>query len=260
MKEFLSQAQKRVKKSKSAQFMLNHELRRNIKYLPEPHEYWYYPSGDFRKTSEAEQWQGITSIIGRYKNPFDRDGISKGVAYRDGRTQEDVLAEWEEKRTTAVDYGNGVHDALENLIEDGEFDENYSTELNNVISLLDEFNLTPVCAEYVIYDEELKRASPIDLVCINDNDEIVSIDYKTPAKGIEFEGFKNQTMLAPMDKYQDSNYYHYSLQCNIYQDFGYRWDINVSEEAYILYVRDDQADLIPTINLQKEWKQIRELL
>lgn len=260
MNEYLSESSKIVKRSKTAQKLLNHPNRNFIKFDPIKHEYFYNKYGDFRKSKDTEKWNGITSIIGEYKQPFDREGISKGVAYRDGRTQDDVLAEWDKKRDDAIDYGNSVHDALDVLINNGEYREEHTDEIEGVLKILEDLELTPVCGEYVIFDDEIKRASPIDLICLDRFDRLVALDYKTPAKGIEFNGYKDTKMLYPLYNYPDSNYYHYSLQLNIYKDFMDRWGLNFSQESYILYVREKETLAYPPHNLDKEWKEIRKIL
>lgn len=248
---------KNLKKIPAVKKLLEHPLKQHIKFDPVKHQYWYYPSGDFRKTKEVEQWKGITSLIGEYKQPFDRDGISKGVAFRDGKTQKEVLAEWDIKRDDAIDYGNALHEALDQLVNDGVYSAPWTNELDAMIQTWDMLGLRPVCGEYVIYDKDLKRSSPIDIILLNQKDQLVFGDYKTPAKGIEFEGYKGNTMLHPFHKHQDSNYNHYSLQLEIYKDFGRRWDLDVAEESFIFYIRDGESIPYPPKDMSKEWKQLR---
>jgi hypothetical protein len=90
------------------QQILNHPRNRDIFYEPKSHTYWY---------QLEEQYDGITKWIGRYKNPFDRQGISMAVARRDGKTQKEVLKEWDNKRDTSAEYGNFVHDAIERWVK-----------------------------------------------------------------------------------------------------------------------------------------------
>lgn len=206
----------------------------------------------------GEKFKGVTGWIGEYKKPFDREKISKGVAYKTGRSQEDVLAEWDDTLATSQDYGNGVHDAIENLVNIGTWDDTYDRELTNFMTIMKDYGLTPIRCELTVYNEDIRRASNVDLLCMRD-DEIVVLDFKTPAKGIKFDAYKDQKMLYPINILPDASYYHYSLQLDIYAYWlEEKYNLPVASDHWILYIREDQAEMIITADVREQTLKLHE--
>ena len=207
---------------------------------------------------DGTKFKGVTGWIGEYKTPFERDKISKGVAYRTGRTQEEVLAEWDTNLATSQVYGNGVHDAIEQLILTGAYDETYGKELDNFLLTMTQYDLTPVACEMTVFNDEIKRASNIDLLCTR-GDEIVIVDFKTPEKGIKFEAYKNQKMLYPINILDDCSFVHYSLQLDIYAYWlEKKYDMNVASDKWILYLREDQAEMYITADVREQTLKLHQ--
>jgi hypothetical protein len=64
-----------------------------IKFDEAAHTYTHVDTGKFIS---------VTTLLGKYKQPFDRDGHSKRVADREGVSQELVLEMWEEEKNKHV--------------------------------------------------------------------------------------------------------------------------------------------------------------
>jgi hypothetical protein len=54
-----------------------------------------------RYTLRGVELTSVTSLIGRYKRPFDAEAQAQRVALRDGRSAAEVQREWTEKRDAA---------------------------------------------------------------------------------------------------------------------------------------------------------------
>lgn len=222
--------------------ILTHPRNNDIYYHPGSHTYWY---------QLETQFDGITKWIKSYSQPFDAKNISFAVARRDGRDQQDVLDEWDEKRDSAADYGNFVHDAIERWGNKQRRLKGQKEYVDVVKKLLKEKGLTLVAVEFVVFDEETGRASPIDILCVNKEGKLVVVDVKTFEKGVQWEGFKDARMRYPLYTLPDSNYYHASLQVGWYvKQLVERYGQQVETVGYILHIRkyDDEikASLIQT--------------
>ena len=55
----------------------------------------------------------VTSFLNTFKNKFDSDFYSKKIALRDGKTQEEVLCEWNKKAFKSTEIGTAIHKIFE---------------------------------------------------------------------------------------------------------------------------------------------------
>lgn len=63
------------------------------------------------------EYKSVTTVIGDYIVPFDRDKWSKYSADKEGKTQAEILRKWDKITDTSLVRGNGIHKELENGIE-----------------------------------------------------------------------------------------------------------------------------------------------
>lgn len=228
--------------------LISNKRRDLISFDKDRHEYTY---------RDGRKFKGVTGWIGEFKNPFDKEGASLGVARKEGISQAEVLARWDEQLRVSQDYGNGVHDAIEHMIATGEIDPKFSVELENVLDALDQFDLTPIACEYTVYNEDVERASNIDLICDRDG-QVVLVDFKTPEKGIKFEAYKNQKMLYPV-VLPDCSYYHYSLQLDIYAYWlETKYGMDVAPDRYLMYLREDDVKMYLTADVREQTLKMHE--
>lgn len=224
--------------------LLQHPRNKHIVFDPVTHKYWY---------NYETQFDGVTGWISKYKQPFNKDAIAFAVARRDGKRKEDVLAEWDEKRDTSAEYGNFAHNAIERWVKKQRRLRGQKEYVDLVIPELKKHELTPVDAEFVVYDEDIQRASPIDLLCTNKDNQYVVVDIKTYEKGVEWSGYKDNMMLYPLHTIPDANFYHTSLQTSIYIKWlEEKYEVDVAPNGYILHLRPPQCALIQTEDLRTQ--------
>lgn len=216
--------------------LLNHKLNKDISFDKDRHVYSY----------KGEIFDGITKWISSYCQPFDQKRMAKTVAYKEGKTVQEVLDLWK----SLNEYGNEVHDIIEYYINDNKPSDRVELELFK--QCCKEIGIKPIAGEFVIYDTNIKKASPIDIVGLK-NGKIVVVDLKTMFKPIRFSAYKNAKMIYPLNSLPDSAYYKYCLQTSMYQ----RWlseiyKVPVDDTAYIFHIHEDTYDIIPCINLNKQ--------
>lgn len=217
--------------------ILKHPRNKHISFDKEKHTYSY----------KGEKFNGVTKWIGSYCKPFDREGMSKVMAYKEGKTQEEILQLWSDLN----EYGNEVHDIIEDWINLGT--DSDREELTNTKIALEELELEPIKGEFVIYDEDIKRASPIDILAKNSDGKLVIVDTKTMFKPIRYFGYKNARMKPPLHHLPDSAYYKYCLQTNIYRKWLVeKYKADVADTSYILHIHQNMCDVVPCLTLEKE--------
>lgn len=224
--------------------MITHERNQHIDLDTDRHIYRY---------RGGEVFKGVTSWIGEYNEPFNAKKVARKLAQWRDQTAEEILESWERTR----EYGDLVHERIEAHIN-GE--EGLTTpEVEHFKQAMEDFDLAALASEWVIYDEDIGRASAIDVTCANSDNEYVVVDVKTRKKGIETEAYKDKTMYAPLDDLPACRYYKYALQVNIYRYWlEHKYDMNVADTHYILNIHDEGYEMIPVIDLTDKVEQMYE--
>lgn len=198
----------------------------------------------------GEQYESSTGIIKKYKAPFYDEDTARYKAIKEILPEKHFKAlkkhaggwesvhtfwdklmerEWAESLTERKDChlakwkaeaqdGTEEHARRENEIIanggiefEGVFYEYLNTDILSVPAI-GQYCLT----EALVWDHSMKLGGLVDLPLFDDSTFRVK-DYKTN-KEIARAGFMNKRMLTPFGDLPDSNYYHYSLQLNIYGD------------------------------------------
>lgn len=218
-----------------------HERNEFISFDADVHTYTYSCG------TRNENFGGVTSWFSKYFQPFDAEKIAGFIAYRDGISVDEVFDSWDMARG----YGNYLDTLIGGYINEGKYKQ--MPEVQFFIQAMKEKNLTPLKSEWVIYDEDINRASAIDVICSNENDELVVVDLKSMEKEIKKEGYKGATMSYPLNNLQDAKFYKQSLQVSTYQHWlNNKYGLPVADEGYVLRIRPDFYEWIQTENLEEE--------
>ena len=70
----------------------------------------------------GEKYVSATTLIHKFTKPFDTEKHSKRVAEREGTTPEEIKDLWKEENKKACDYGNYVHQVMEDWLNDKAID------------------------------------------------------------------------------------------------------------------------------------------
>jgi len=213
----------------------------------------------------------VTEFIGKFCQPFDKNHWSKFVANRDKITQEEVLAQWEERARFSSEKGNLFHQYMEDLIH------NFMNEMNQGLpydnpqlkekamcffqEVIETRRIIPIAVEKSLFDLELDIAGTLDFFGINAQGEYIILDWKTNRE-IKKEN-KFSKMLSPFEAFDDCNFYHYSLQLNIYRyilekhcnitiPYLYFIWFNESESRYKLFKCFDMRESLKKLFIKSE--------
>ena len=184
-----------------------------------------------------------TTIAGFFKSPFDREGISKYVAERDGRKQEDILEEWDNKRIYSEELGTYIHEYIENYYN--KIYQKLPTDLD-LIDRINKFNkihaeklhkLEPIAFEKKVFDLEENISGTIDALFMYKGKAII-VDWKTnkEIKTDEDRNGRYRHLINENFKNVYENHLNiYSIQLSIYRRILEKAGIEVGA-CYIVYL------------------------
>jgi ATP-dependent exoDNAse (exonuclease V) beta subunit len=145
-----------------------------FRFDPKWHKYTY----------DSTPLQSVTKFIGSFHEPFDEQAVSKKVSESTGVPQDQILAEWKQKNTRAIEVGHATHEWIENYFNG--VHQVIPTDLD-IVDRINKFNLAyakylhklePVCFEKRIFHSGWGMAGTIDSL-FTYKDKVIMVDYKT---------------------------------------------------------------------------------
>ena len=144
------------------------------------------------------------------------------VAQRDGRTKDDVIAEWDDKRITSQVKGTELHKCAELMFQSKGYKPDPIV-TNKLYKMLRQFHtdykdkLALVRAELVVGDDTYGVCGMLDKLFYNvEEDELQIWDYKTN-KEINMSSKYKSKMINGLNHLEECEYNTYSLQLSIYK-------------------------------------------
>lgn len=181
---------------------------------------------------DGSEYKSFSRLIKSYIEPFNADKISSIMADGDLKKKQKLLDSWDNKRDTAIDHGNEIHNGMENfalgkvsLIENPNLVDLGKRLFSNFI---DYHRIWP---EVTLHSKAHKIAGQTDLTAKRQSYRgkthvIDFYDYKTNlSQGIRYDSIGwnknpirhyNRFMYPPIDHLEDCNYNKYSLQLSSY--------------------------------------------
>jgi len=75
-------------------------------------------SHTYKNPVTNEKYLSATTLIGKFKKPFELEKMSKLVADREGVSQDEIKERWKTVNKQACDYGSSIHLVMENWLHD----------------------------------------------------------------------------------------------------------------------------------------------
>lgn len=138
-------------------------------------------------------------------------------------TKDEIKAQWETTRNEAADSGTKMHAQIEDYYNSlpVSFD---SIEMRSFQQFHQDYaisqGLKAYRTEWRIFHEELKIAGTIDMTYVDENGNIYIVDWKRCReikKHINEKWPPEHSLNPGLSNFYDTNYYHYSLQLNLYK-------------------------------------------
>lgn len=191
---------------------------KNIIFYPDDHR--YVINGD-------DSYISGTTFVHRFVEEFNSDKIIHNMMKSRnwnnskyyGMTIDEIKLLWDENKNEASGAGTKLHFDIEcfyNMINNN----NNSIEWSYFIKFYNDYkHLIPYRSEFKVYHEELKLVGTIDMIFMDKNDpNIIEIyDWKRSKEIIKKSNFGKWMKGDILSHLPDTNFWHYSLQLNIYK-------------------------------------------
>jgi ATP-dependent exoDNAse (exonuclease V) beta subunit len=218
-----------------------------------------------------EGWTSCTGFIHAFFEAFDPDSvIKKMMSSRNwasskyyGMTAEEIKKMWSDSGAEASTAGTRMHLDIErynnaepvgNLAGD-EYEPNPSAEWEYFLAYDKRFRekkgFVPYRTEWLVFKEEIKLAGSIDMIYEKPDGTLAIYDWKR-AKEMRYEN-NYQSGKPPLDHLPDTNYWHYSLQLNIYRRIlQEKYGKIVSELALVVLHPNNKSFKVIMLNFMDE--------
>lgn len=209
----------------------------------------------------------VTTVIGKYKEPFDTQKIATIYAVKRGLSVFDVIADWDEKKIAACDKGSHVHKYAELKFACKKYKVD-ATEMSEILhrcfKIIDTFyddckgKLIPIRSELVIGDKQRRLCGMIDQLFYNVKAKEFQIwDYKTN-KEINTSNDYKKKMINGFNHLDECELNTYSLQLGLYKKIiEENTNIKIGN-SYICWVNEvnDTYKPIKVANMDNEINKI----
>ena len=212
-----------------------------------------------------------TSVTTWVHNQFEKfnslkviDNMRKSKNWKNskyyGKTTQEILNEWEANRKNAASLGTKLHFDIE-CFYNGCFNKNLTVEYEYFKNFSNDYKeLKPYRTEWMVYDKDNKLAGSIDMLFENENGSLEIYDWKRSKEISKVNSWGKFCKHPKLDHLPDTNFWHYSLQLNIYK-FILEKNYNKKVEAmYLVVLHPDNTNKnylrFKVCDLQKEIKSI----
>tara|TARA_R100001163_G_C5060002_1_gene196741 strand:+ start:804 stop:1529 length:726 start_codon:yes stop_codon:yes gene_type:complete len=182
----------------------------------------------------------VTTLLGEFKKPFDRDGHSMRVANREGVPQEMVLEMWENEKNKACERGTNIHKILEDYINFGEVEDNYGWLCKSYDKAVERTidSHKEVLSENLLYNEDYQVAGTADLIYEHKNEFTIG-DFKTNKK-FRFSSPFGERLLSPVNHLHNCEFNLYGLQLSMYAYLYEKMSGKKCRKCVIFYLNDER--------------------
>jgi hypothetical protein len=227
-------------------------------------------------------WTSCTGFLHNFFGHFDADAvIAKMMASPDwykkpyyGMTAEQIKKQWSDKGATSSAAGTRMHLDIEHfynaipvatdcaleteadytrVLEVDKWVPNSSDEWTHFRNYHKDIGskFKPFRTEWLVFDEEFRVAGSVDMVYLKPDGTLAIYDWKR-AESIKDEN-KWQKGLGPLTHLPDTNYWHYSLQLNVYRYIIQKYyGFTVSELALVILHPINPTYKVMKLNLMDE--------
>jgi hypothetical protein len=224
-----------------------------------------------KRMMEGKNWNDTNKYWGMTPTEIKQLWKNNGAAQSGAGTSlhfniEQFMNQWlvdKNDRLVTCDHQDLLDSYLEDLETGDSNIENTSPEWKYFLNFVKGTpDLKPYRTEWMIYDDEIKLAGSIDMVYINDDGTLTIYDWKRAKQIAKTHDF-NEKGSAPWTKHlPHTNFWHYSLQLNIYKAILQRKYGMTVRDLYLVQLHpeneNDNFQVIQCADLQKEVQEIFE--
>lgn len=222
----------------------------------------FQEKGHIYYVNREKGYKSVTTIVHNAFEKFNADKVIKNMMNSPkwpeskyfGMTKEEIKKSWRTNTTGAANMGTEMHAMFEyyyNKINQDKIDKHKDTlEYKYFMNFInDHEELVPYRTEWNVYHEDFKLAGSIDMLYINADGTISIYDWKRCKKIEKYNNFNKKCIVEGLHHIPDTNYWHYSLQLNIYK--------YILESKYDLKVKDLHLVVIHPDNEGENYEKIK---
>ena len=235
-----------------------------------------------------------TTFIHTLFAPFDADSVitnmmnsKKWTASKYyGMSREEIKREWKNKDSQSSHEGTGLHHYIEMFMNQpvvlnderrvthldlleyyNSENQDYFVEIHNTrewnffLTFVETHpDLCPYRTEWMIYDEECKIAGSVDMLYINDDNTLSIYDWKRCMSIEKTSGWNKYGIVDCINHLPDTNFWHYSLQLNIYKRILERnYGVEISQLFLVKLHPDNKSKSYEIIKLPSLPQEVSSL-
>ena len=232
------------------------------------------PTHIYTVNGTSRHFVSVTGLHHHLFSEFDSDRVIRNMMNKPNwpenkwyylKTAEAIKAKWRENGREASEAGTAMHLGIEMVMNGAEAIVDPAVKASKEWEYFwnywkkDSLIWEPWRSEWDVYDEELKISGQIDMVYRNKHDGTFAIyDWKRTNK-MEMDN-KYQKGLGPVSHLPDTNYWHYTIQLNLYRwILEKHYGLKISELALIVLHPTNKNYKIYKLNrLEEEIEEILE--
>ena len=207
----------------------------------------------------------VTTYIHCFVEKFDANKIINNMMKSSnwpnnkyyGKTKLEIKLLWDNNGKEAATAGTKLHYDIECAYNNMSV-ENDSNEYKYFLNFHKDFNhlLKPYRTEWLIFDEELRLSGSVDMVFQNDNGALEIYDWKRSKEIVKNSRYNKWMKNSIISHLPDTNFWHYSLQLNIYKAILNKNYGIVVTDLYLICLHPNYTNYlrIPAADLQSEVK------
>jgi hypothetical protein len=220
-------------------------------------------------------WISCTGFLHQFFEHFDADAViakmMKSPKWYEskyfGMTADAIKKQWSDKGAASSSAGTRMHLDIEHYynalpaggLEADQWEPCEGTEWDHFCKYQEAYGsqFTPYRTEWIVFDKEYKIAGSIDMVYMKSDGTLAIYDWK------RIEELKTENKwgsgLGPISHLPDTNYWHYSLQLNIYRYILQKhYGFVVSELALVILHPNNPSWRVAKLNIMDE--EVMEML
>jgi ATP-dependent exoDNAse (exonuclease V) beta subunit len=211
----------------------------------------------------------VTTFVHSLFNNFNADkvidNIIRGKNYKKSKyynlTREEIKNMWETNRKDAAEKGTKIHLDIENYYNNIIVNNN-SVEYLYFKNFLKDNDLKPYRSEWKVWDEEYKITGTIDMVYENKDGTLMIYDWKRSKEIMRNRPFEKYSKIECISHIPDLNFWHYSLQLNIYKRIlETKYNKKISKMCLVcLYPENDNYIIYEVPELCEEINDLFQIL
>lgn len=240
-----------------------HEFDERIKFQEEGHKYWI--------DNNDKDLVSSTTFIHKFFDHFDSDKVIKDILKSENyknpdykyynMSYDDIKNLWSENGRKASEAGTSMHADIEHFYNGLEV-KNESVEFKQFLDFYNDHKdeIEIYRTEWMIFSEVLRITGSVDAVFKNKDGSLSIGDWKR-IKQINYNSYGNKVGKFPFNNLEDCNYYHYSLQLNLYKIILEKfYDQNVKELFLVILHPDNENEKYKKIPIDIMDKEANYLL